>query len=270
MFGVASAAELGQNSSMSIRPFLFLVLFAALPVRATLILGVDFGLGAGPGATTTGTTALESGFQGFYLPTNGGTGQHTLAYAGLSPTETTGGTISVTLQGEVSGTAGNIGGRDRLNPLDSGAFTYGDLLRDGVGRTKLTSAAGQFTLRLQGLLPNRDYDLRIWGPSSANDTTTTYTWHNTTGAASSVLGSFANGPTHPLVATANTDFSAFGRVTSSPTGELLLGLTSSNGSPSSGYVAAFQLDSVVPEPGTAGLFAVGLVALRARRAFAPR
>jgi hypothetical protein len=111
-----------------------------------------------------------------------------------------------------------MGGRDRGYPLDVGAFTYGDLLRDGIARTKLTSAAGDYTLRRTGLKPSTAYNIRIWGPSSGADVNTTYSWFDTT-TNSNPLGSFLNGPSL-FVATNNNDYSVFGTVTSDANGFL--------------------------------------------------
>jgi hypothetical protein len=125
-------------------------------------------------------------------------------------------------------------------------FTYGDLLRDGIARTKQASTAGDFTFRISGLTANTPFTIRIWGADSANDVNTNFSWFDTT-SGSNLLGTFLNGPNNPLTATSNTDYSVFGTVNSNNAGELLFGVTSSNASPTAGFVNGFQLSSI-PEP----------------------
>lgn len=225
-----------------------LLLAAPSVAGAAAVLAVDFGRNDSLAAGVAGTsgTLQESGFQGFYLSGaatfNGVAG---LTYPGTDPILTSG-SVTVNVQGDSSGAAGNVGGRNRGNPLDAGAFTYGDLLSDGIARTKLTSVQGEFTLQLLGLAPNTSFNMRLWTASSGSDIDTTYSWFDTT-LGSTLLGTILNGPGSPLAATANTDFSVSGIVTSNSSGMLTFGVTSSNASPTSGFISGFELNAV-PEP----------------------
>lgn len=244
-----------------------LLLATVLPTQAAAILGVDFGRSDSVPAGTSSTSGnfLETGFKGFYISGAATyTGVVGRTYSGLDPVLTSG-AVTVNLQGDSSGAAGNIGGRNRGAPLDSGAFTYGDLLYDGIIRTKLTSTQGEFTLQLLGLNPNTSYAMRIWSANSGSDIDTVYSWFDTT-AGSTLLGTIFNGPGSPLTASANTDFSVFGIVTSDAAGALTFGVTSSNNSPTSGYISGFEL-ATVPEPGVPLLaaLAAGRALVRRRR-----
>ena len=249
--------------------FYLVCLWLAVPsvAGAAAVLAVDFGRNDSLAAGVAGAsgTLQETGFQGFYLSGaatfNGLAG---LTYPGTDPL-LTGGSVTVNLQGDSSGAAGNMGGRNRGNPLDSGAFTYGNMLSDGIARTKLTSVQGEFTLQLLGLAPNTPFHMRLWSASSGSDIDTTYSWYDTT-LGSTLLGTIFNGPGGTLAATANTDFSVSGIVTSSNDGTLTFGVTSSNASPTSGFISGFEFNTV-PEPSSsllAGL-ATGLGLTRRRR-----
>lgn len=237
--------------------------------HAVTLLSVDFGrddtVGTGLVATT-GTSALEPGYVGFYMSGaatfNGIASQ---VYTGINNTFTSG-SVTVSIQGDSTGAAGNVGGRDRGSPLDSGAFTLGDLLRDGIARTKQTSAAGEYTVKLSGLLPATSYQLNLWSANSTADVGTVYSWYDTS-IGSSLLGTVTNGPSNPLTATSNTDYMVAGTVTTNASGELLLGVTSSNLSATAGFINGFQLSSI-PEPScTLLLSGIALAAgLRRRRA----
>lgn len=237
-------------------------LLGAGQAHAVTLLSVDFGrddtVGTGLVATT-GTTPLETGYSGFYMSGaatfNGVASQ---AYTGINGAFSTG-TVTVSVQGDSTGAAGNVGGRDRGAPLDSGAFTLGDLLRDGIARTKLTSAAGEYTVKLSGLLASTSYQLNLWSASSAADVGTVYSWYDTS-IGSVLLGTVTNGPSNPLTATSNTDYMVSGIVTTNASGELLLGVTSSNLSPTAGFINGFQLSSI-PEPSATVL--LGGIALAA-------
>jgi len=228
------------------------------------VIAIDFGRNETAAAgvvSETGTSNLEPGFRGFTLGQNFGTGIATLLYSGITPLFSTG-TVTVDLQGDASGAAGQMGGRDRGSPLDNGAFTFGDLLRDGAARTKQTSA-GDYTFRLSGLLPNFPYSIRIWSGDSTADVGTTFSWFDTT-SGSNLLGTVFNGPNNPLTATTNEDYSVFGNVTSNATGALLFGVTSSNGSATAGFVNGFVV-TAVPEPGALALVSFAAFGLFARR-----
>ncbi|MDB6070578.1 MAG: hypothetical protein JWL81_1749 [Verrucomicrobiales bacterium] len=246
-------------------PILFLLAGALPGARAAAILGVDFGRNDSVPAGTSSTSGnfLETGFRGFYISGAATfTGVVGRTYSGLDPVLTSG-AVTVSLQGDSSGAAGNIGGRNRGAPLDSGAFTYGDLLYDGIIRTKLTSTAGEFTLQLLGLNPNTSYAMRLWSANSGSDIDTVYSWFDTT-SGSNLLGTILNGPGSPLTASANTDYSVFGIVTSDAAGALTFGVTSSNGSPTAGYISGFEL-STVPEPDVSLLAALAALPLLRRR-----
>src|SRR4051794_16051079 len=93
-----------------------------VPLYAVDILGVDFGRndpGLAGEVTMTGTSALEPGFAGFFLGNAFGMGIASLTYSGLSTSFTTG-SVTVEVQGDLSGAAGSMGGRDRLAPTDNG------------------------------------------------------------------------------------------------------------------------------------------------------
>ena len=176
-----------------------LLLAAPSVAGAAAVLAVDFGRNDSLAAGVAGTsgTLLEPGFQGFYL--NGAAtfnGVAGLTYPGTDPILTSG-SVTVNVQGDSSGAAGNVGGRNRGNPLDAGAFTYGDLLSDGIARTKLTSVQGEFTLQLLGLAPNTSFNMRLWTASSGSDIDTTYSWFDTT-LGSTLLGTILNGPGFPF------------------------------------------------------------------------
>jgi hypothetical protein len=249
-------------------PLLFtIVLSCSLFARTALsvdVIGIDFGRNETAGAgivSETGTSALEPGFRGFTLGQNFGTGIATLSYPGISPLFSTG-TVIIDLQGDAGGAAGQMGGRDRGSPLDNGAFTFGDLLRDGVARTKQTSG-GDFTFRISGLNPNFAYSIRIWSGDSTADAGTTFNWFDTT-SGSTPIGSVFNGPNNPLTATSNEDYSVFANVTSNAAGQLQFGVVSTNGSATAGWTNGFML-SAVPEPSSAMLTTLAGLTFFARR-----
>lgn len=229
------------------------LILSAGQAGAVTLLSVDFGRDDALGIGVVGTTGtlLETGFQGFYMSgaaTFNGTASQ--IYTGVNNTFTTG-SVTVTMQGDSTGAAGNMGGRDRGSPTDSGAFTYGDLLRDGIARTKQTSVTGEYTMKLSGLLAGTSYQITLWGANSTADVGTVYSWYDTS-ISSALLGTITNGPANPLTATANTDYSLTANVKTNANGELLLGVTSSNLSPTAGYINGFQLNSAaVPEPSSA-------------------
>ncbi|MES2707444.1 MAG: PEP-CTERM sorting domain-containing protein [Verrucomicrobiota bacterium] len=242
----------------SVRPVHALFLFcAAAPLcaeraSAVTLLSVDFGRDdtVGVGLVATTGTLLEPGFQGFYMSGAATfTGTASQVYTGINATYSTG-SVTVAIQGESTGAAGNMGGRDRGSPTDSGAFTYGDLFRDGIARTKQTSTAGQFTVKLSGLLPLSSYSLTLWSANSTADVNTVYSWYDTS-IGSTLLGTVTNGPANPLTATANTDYSITANVQANASGEVLLGVMSGNLSPTAGFINGFQLNSAVPEPSSA-------------------
>lgn len=245
---------------------LLLLTTGVTPLLAVNLLSVDFGredtLAAGV-TSTTGGTPLEPGFQGFYA--SGAavySGELSRTYTGLNNTFTTG-SATVSVLGAAA--AGSIGGRDRGTPLDSGAFTYGDLLRDGIARTNLTSVGGQYTFKIGGLLPVTTYEIQLWGANSTADAGTIYSWYNTTGG-SSLMGTITNGPNNPLTAVSNNDYSVLANVTSSATGELLFGVTSSNGSATAGFINGFVLNSApIPEPSALLMGALGAGWILSRR-----
>jgi hypothetical protein len=246
-------------------PLLFTIILSCSLFARTAssidVIAIDFGRNETAGAgvvSETGTSALEPGFRGFTLGQNFGTGIATLSYPGISPLFSTG-TVTIDLQGDAA--AGQMGGRDRGSPLDNGAFTYGDLLRDGVARTK-QSSGGDFTFRISGLNPNFAYSIRIWSGDSTADAGTTFNWFDTT-SGSTAIGSVFNGPNNPLTATSNEDYSIFANVTSNAAGQLQFGVISTNGSATAGWTNGFVL-SAVPEPSAAVLMTLAGLIFRGR------
>lgn len=234
---------------------------------AQVVLGVDFGQNDGlpTGTASTSGNRRESGFQQFYLSRHSDvtfTGTAELTYT-LPDLERSAGSVTVRIQGDPTGNAGSMGGRNRTAPLDNGDFTYGDLLSDGIVRTKLTSTAGDYTLQILGLNPNQSFHLRLWSASSGADPDTTYSWYDTT-LDSRLIGTIFNGPGSPLTATNNNDFSTAGMVTTDANGQLLLGVTSSNNSPTAGYISGFLL-SAIPEPSLPTLLTLALLSLTLKR-----
>ncbi|RYD28864.1 MAG: PEP-CTERM sorting domain-containing protein [Verrucomicrobiaceae bacterium] len=256
--------------------FLFYCAVAGLSAghaSAAAVLAVDFGrndsLALGV-AGTAGGSALKPGFQGFYLTgsTSGGnfTGVASLTYGGIDSIYAAGGSIEVSVQGDPNTAAGSMGGRDRNNPLDNGAFTYGDMLRDGIARTRLTNSAGDYSLKLSGLVPGASFSLTLWTASSGSDSNTSYTWYDTS-IGSTSLGSIYNGPQSggiPLTAASNLDFSITSNVTANGDGEILLGVIVDSNSATAAFINGFELNAI-PEPSAALLLGGLSVAAGFRR-----
>jgi len=220
--------------------------------NAVIVLAVDFGRSdAGAGLT-------EPGFSTFHI-----TGAN--RDPGVTETQTFGAfTVSVFPSNQDAGNRG-ASGRDRAAPLDSGAFTYGDLLRDLVTRIAQGNTPGSplESMRVSGLTPLTQYTLQLWaldtGSGSDNEVAE---WYDMSSGSNIFLGTIINDTTAPVL-TSNDDFSIKVTVTSNAAGELMIG---SVFPASQGQINGFTLEPV-PEPSTGLLaLAAGALAFRRRRA----
>lgn len=227
------------------------LLFAAPLADAESILSVDFQLTDSP---------VEGGFYAFEVNNPGTSGTVAKTF----------GDYTVTVyQG-----AGAIGGRDRGTVTETGAFTYGDLLRDGVtqiaGSTSSTPTSTNptaTTFSISGLTAGATYSIQIWSWNKGNDAGTVFAWYDTTGGtgtgtSASLLGSITN--TQNALPADNNSYSVSATVVADSSGTLSFGQVRSAGS---GWMNGFVL-SQIPEPSTyaflVGTITLGCVVLRRR------
>lgn len=243
-----------------------LVLALCASSQAAMLLAVDFNDVRG---TPTVTSPTETGFQAFDRDTateDTTVGNATQTYATL------GGNITVRFEFLFGQGLAQLGvPRDRgLNNLgDNGTFTQGDLLRDLF--TNVNETTNGTTIYLSGLAANTPYQIKLFSydNSNANSLFAYYDTTATTGVGGTktgtgtgtLLGQFNNQSGAGTYPNDNNDFSLTATVTSSATGFISLGHTSSL---SGGAVNGFEL-TAVPEPSSAMAFVSGLAFLIVRR-----
>ena len=227
------------------------IVFTAGSARAAIVLAVDFG------RSDAGSLLVEPGFSAFHI-----TGAN--RDPGVTETQTFGAFSVSVFPANVD--AGNRGasGRDRGAPLDTGSFTYGDLLRDLVTRIAQGDVSGNpvESMRITGLAPLTQYTLQLWaldtGSGADNEVSE---WYNMSSGSNIFLGNITNDTTSPVV-TSNNDFSILVPVTTSAAGELRIG---SVFPASQGQINGFTLD-LVPEPSTGVLaLAAGVFTFQRRQ-----
>lgn len=229
------------------------ILIALTPgsARAAIALAVDFG------RSDAGSLLVEPGFNAFHI-----TGAN--RDPGVTETQTYGAyTVSVFPANVEAGNRG-ASGRDRGTPLDTGSFTYGDILRDLVTRIAQGDTPGNplESMRISGLAPLTQYTLQLWsldtGSGADNEVAE---WYNMSSGTNVFLGTITNDTTSPIV-TSNNDFSILTTVTTNAAGELRIGSVFPS---SQGQINGFTLEQV-PEPSSVILSLVaGVFALRRRR-----
>ena len=222
------------------------IVFTAGSARAAIVLAVDFG------RSDAGSLLVEPGFSAFHI-----TGAN--RDPGVTETQTFGAFSVSVFPANVD--AGNRGasGRDRGAPLDTGSFTYGDLLRDLVTRIAQGDVSGNpvESMRITGLAPLTQYTLDT-GSGADNEVSE---WYNMSSGSNIFLGNITNDTTSPVV-TSNNDFSILVPVTTSAAGELRIG---SVFPASQGQINGFTLD-LVPEPSTGVLaLAAGVFTFQRRQ-----
>lgn len=167
------------------------------------------------------------------------------------------GTLDVTVSGHETGTVGGF--HSRADPVNSGVFTYSDLYRDFAFR----NSAGAITLSIAGVQPNTPYELTFW---SSDRFTSTYvnTATNTITPISTTTGSTGTISFDRTVsATSNFQHSYTGTYqTTSNTLTFTIVDTLNTGGQRMTRLNGFTL---VPEPSSALLGALGMLALLRRR-----
>jgi hypothetical protein len=163
-----------------------------------------------------------------------------------------------------------VGGRDRANPLDAGAFTYGDLMRDLLTRFQSgrggTAAAPIVptapALTIDGLVPNTSYSVQLWSLDYPNNNGSVSTWYDLSSGSATQFGSQITNVAN-TVPTTNTDFSTTGIITTDATGRFSLGASFTLGS---GQLNGLIISTTVPEPtGVVGVGMAGLMVGRRRK-----
>ena len=226
-------------------------LSAAASLHAAAILRVDFGA----------INDLEPGFSVWNIGTDSaGPRSNSFTVSDLSAVPT--GTVNATLGAGTDATnlandTGTLNTRTRGVPVDNGAFTYDQLLKDrAVGLT----GSGLF-LELAGFAANTPFTIQAWGYDNAK--AGNFSLVDRTNGANISLGSYS--VTAGQTPTDNNSFSVTGTVTSDATGKIVV--QSVSNIDGVGIFNGFVV-STVPEPATAGLLAVGVSAilgLRRRR-----
>lgn len=203
-------------------------------VQATTIASIDFG--------RSDTSAVQAGFEG--------------AEGGLTTTPFSGNYASgdLTLMLEGNGffdRVGNIAARDGGPP-----FTYPDLYRDFFYFN--TTNPATITLSGPAILPNTQYDIRIWSYDTDFDTGVTHTV-NFQGIDGTV-GSSTLVSTFGATLTDNFDFSDLTTYTSNNLGVIMITAQDNNLLRLNGLTIAN-----IPEPSSAILSMIGLTGLLIRR-----
>jgi len=219
------------------------ILTLACSARGAVLLAVDFSLPGGQ---------VEPGFDGFFVAnaTNG------------TVTATFGARTVTVFAGTQAHNPTGVGGRDRANPLDAGAFTYGDLYRDLVTRFESggPGAAPLTSFTVTGFTPNAVYNFQVFSLDYPNNNNSTGSWYDMTPASPSLVGSIIN--LTNTIPTSNDQFSVTGPVVADATGTIKIGSTFSAGA---GQLNAFIISDAVPEPGAAALFGIAVLAASRRR-----
>jgi len=229
----------------------------ALPMsaEAAVILAVDFGGGTGN---------VQSGFQGFANPAEGG----------VSATQTYSG-ITVTIDGGTNtsgtGSAGFLNSRDRPHaPPNSGTYTNYSLLRDRIVSTGGTQGV---MLTISGLAPNTDYVLQVWGFDARAEVAgqnvgakpgTNILWDNT-GGSDYELGQYTM--TAGQLPTDNNSFSITSTITTDINGTIVVrsyNPTSGTRIDGTGIMNGFMLSNI-PEPSVSLLAVAGASLVLSRR-----
>ena len=208
------------------------ILGTASVASADPILALDFGL-AGGGAT-------EPGFTPFLVSNPGTAAQRSQTFGSIT----------------VSFTGTTLGGRDRGGYADSGAFTYGDLLRDLL--TSINETSTGTSMQIAGLAPSTPYELRIWSLDKGFNDGSIYKWYDTT-STPVLVGEITNDITPTFVD--NNSFSIAFQSTTDNTGAIRLGHSDPMGT---GTINALTI-TAVPEPTTLALTSLALAGLMARR-----
>ena len=247
-----------KSSRMQMRSLCIAAMAAlALPMsaEAAVILAVDFGGGTGN---------VQSGFQGFTNPADGGI-SGTQTYSGITVTVDGGTNTSGT------GSAGFLNSRDRTHaPPNAGAYSNYSLLRDRIVSTGGTQGV---MLTISGLAPDTDYVLQVWGFDTRAAVTgenvgakpgTNILWDNTAGSDYE-LGRYTMAAGDLPVD--NNSFSITSTLTTDSSGTIVVrsyNPTSSTRIDGSGIMNGFML-SQVPEPSASLLAVAGASLFLSRR-----
>lgn len=204
------------------------------------VLAIDFNDrdAAGPGTT-------EPGFDEFLIT------------APDTPTTLSFGAIDVTLS-RPAGTDNRFDDRRRDTPLNDGAFTEQELLRDFIFFRGLSPDDG-LDLLIAGLSPGLEHEIRIWSFDTGSGPTRVSDW-----AANGILVqddySF-DGGTEPPSPTDNDVYSFDFTSIADGNGEILIEGRYVSGNCCGVFINAVTVDSVIPEPSTLVLAACGLLGL---------
>lgn len=145
-----------------------------------LLLSVDF---------NSGTMVNESsppGFQPFTVVQDASPPVVSQSYATLGPL--TSGSTTIRLSSSV----GNIDSRDRLNPPDSGMFTFGEMYRDFVTTSNDNRV---LIIQISGLTPGQRYRLTFYSFDVNHQSRTDYFTNVTAGVQPSTVGAITTAGT---------------------------------------------------------------------------
>jgi hypothetical protein len=172
----------------------------------------------------------------------------------------------------VQNTAAAIDDRDRATPVDSGAFTYGQLYDDVIFAGGSAGFTGGMDLSVTGgsLLPNTQYLVSLYAFDSGSNTGTqprSANWTDLNNGDALVVATSFNGANLP---TTDDQYKFTGIATTDATGTLLIRGRNSIPLPTTGgvtqgvFLNGFEINPV-PEPTTLAACGVALLPAMLRR-----